>query len=160
MHQLLSGGEDSQFVEMSGVVRSMARDDKDHLALELMNAHERIPAFVPSIAGQTLPAGLAVDAVVRLRAVVGARFNAKRQIVGIQLFIPTTREIVVESPALADPFQLPLTAIERTARISPARIVPAGWCASAGSRWSRESTTCICATPKGASRCTPRRSRP
>ena len=100
LHQLLSGGEDSQFVEMSGVVRSMARDDKDHLALELMNAHERIPAFVPSIAGQTLPAGLAVDAVVRLRAVVGARFNAKRQIVGIQLFIPTTREIVVESPAL------------------------------------------------------------
>jgi signal transduction histidine kinase/CheY-like chemotaxis protein len=110
LHQLLSGGEDSQFVEMSGVIRSMARDDKDHLALELMNAHERIPVFVPSIAGQTLPAGLAVDAVVRLRAVVGARFNAKRQIVGIQLFIPTTSEIVVESPALADPFQLPLTA--------------------------------------------------
>jgi signal transduction histidine kinase/ActR/RegA family two-component response regulator len=111
LHQLLSGGEDSQFVEMSGVIRSMARDDKDHLALELMNAHERIPAFVPSIAGQTLPVGLAVDAAVRLRAVVGARFNARRQIVGIQLFIPTTSEIVVESPALADPFQLPLTSV-------------------------------------------------
>ena len=111
LHQLLSGGEDSQFVEMSGVIRSMARDEKDHLKLELMNAHERIPAFVPSIAGQTLPAGLAVDAVVRLKAVVGARFNARRQIAGIQLFIPTTSEIVVESPALADPFQLPLTAI-------------------------------------------------
>ena len=111
LHQLLSGGEDSQFVEVSGVVRSMGRDDKDHLALELMNAHERIPAFVPSIAGQTLPDGLAVDAVVRLRGVVGARFNAKQQITGIQLFVPTTREIVVDSPAPADPFQLPLTAI-------------------------------------------------
>jgi signal transduction histidine kinase/ActR/RegA family two-component response regulator len=110
LHQLLSGGEDSQFVEMSGVIRSMARDDKNHLALEVMNARERIPAFVPSIAGQTLPVGLAVDAVVRLKAVVGARFNARRQIVGIQLFIPTASEIVVESPALADPFQLPLTA--------------------------------------------------
>jgi len=93
------------------VIRSIARDDKGHLALEVMNAHERIPAFIPTIAGQTLPAGLAVDALVRLRAVVGARFNAKRQIVGIQLFIPTTREIVVESSAPADPFQLPLTAI-------------------------------------------------
>jgi signal transduction histidine kinase/ActR/RegA family two-component response regulator len=110
LHQLLSGGEDSQFVEMSGVVRSMTRDDKGHLALDIMNAHERIPAFVPSIGDQTLPAGLAVDAVVRLRAVVGARFNAKRQIIGVQLFIPTAREIIVESPALADPFQLPLTA--------------------------------------------------
>jgi signal transduction histidine kinase/ActR/RegA family two-component response regulator len=111
LHQLLSGSEDSQFVEISGVIRTMTRDDKDHLALELMNAHERIPAFVPSIAGHTLPAGLAVDAVVRLRAVVGARFNAKRQIIGIQLFIPTINEIIVESPALADAFQLPLTAI-------------------------------------------------
>ena len=44
--------------------------------------------------------------------------------------------------------------------ISPAWIAPAGWCESAGSRWSRESTRCICATPNGASRCTPRRSRP
>ena len=111
LHQLLSGGEDSQFVELSGVVRTMARDDKDHLAFELMNAHERIPAFVPSIGEQTLPAGLAVDAAVRLRGVVGARFNAKRQIIGVQLFIPTTSEIIVESPALADAFQLPLTPI-------------------------------------------------
>jgi signal transduction histidine kinase/CheY-like chemotaxis protein len=110
LHQLLSGGEDSQFVEMSGVVRSMARDDKDHLVLELMNAHERITTVVPAIDGQTLPAGLGVDAVVRLTAVVGARFNAKRQIIGVQLFVPTTGEIVVESPALADPLQLPLTA--------------------------------------------------
>jgi signal transduction histidine kinase/CheY-like chemotaxis protein len=111
LHQLLSGGEDSQFVEMFGVVRSMTRDDKNHLVLEVMNAHERIPAFVPSIAGQTLPAGLAVDTVVRFRAVVGARFNSKRQIVGVQLFVPTASEIVVESLALADPFQLPLTGI-------------------------------------------------
>jgi signal transduction histidine kinase/CheY-like chemotaxis protein len=51
------------------------------------------------------------DAAVRLKAVVGARFNARRQIVGVQLFIPTTGEIVVESPAVADPFQLPLTAV-------------------------------------------------
>ena len=109
LQQMLSGREDSEFVEMTGVVRLIARDDKGHLALEVMNAHERIPAFVASIADQTPPAGLAVDAVVRLRAVVGARFNAKRQIVGIQLFIPTTREIVVESPASADPFQLPVT---------------------------------------------------
>jgi hypothetical protein len=116
-----------------------------------MNAHERIPGFVPSIAGQTLPAGLAVDAVVRLRAVVGARFNAKRQIVGIQLFIPTTSEIAVESPALADPFQLPLT--------KTSGLLNFGGVDRAG-RLVRAIIPCICATPTEASRCTPRPSRP
>ena len=126
-----------------------------------MNAHERIPAFVASIADQTPPAGLAVDAVVRLRAVVGARFNAKRQIVGIQLFIPTTREIVVESPASADPFQLPVTpsrlgllnfaGVDRAGRLVRIRGVV---------MVAREHVLDSGATPTEASRCTPKISRP
>jgi hypothetical protein len=89
----------------------MGNDEQHHLALDLVNARERIPAFVPSIEGQTLPAGLGVDAVVRVKGVVGTRFNATRQIVGIQLFIPTTNEITVEASAASDPFQLPLSPI-------------------------------------------------
>ncbi len=111
LDQLLSGVEDSQFVEVTGVVRSMSRDNLHHLALELVNARERIPAFVASIDGQTLPAGLDVDAVVRVRAVVGTRFNENRQIIGVQLFIPTVNEIVVESPADTDPFQRPVSTV-------------------------------------------------
>jgi len=109
LQQLLSGKEDSQFVEVSGVVRSVSRDNENHLGLELVIARERIPAFVPSINGQTLPADLAVDAVVRIKAVVGARFNASRQLVGIQLFIPTANEITVEDAAVPDPFELPIS---------------------------------------------------
>ena len=90
----------------------MSRDDRDHLALEIVNARERIPAFVPSIAGQPLPRGLGVDAVVRIKGVVGTRFNDTRQIVGVQLFIPTTTEIVVDAPAPGDPFQLPVTPVD------------------------------------------------
>jgi signal transduction histidine kinase/CheY-like chemotaxis protein len=111
LDQLLSGVEDSQFVEVSGVVRSMSRDNLHHLALELVNSRERIPAFVPSIDNQTLPAGLDVDAVVRVRAVVGTRFNENRQIVGVQLFIPTVNEITVESPAAADAFERPVSTV-------------------------------------------------
>ena len=110
--ELISGREDSQFVEIPAIVRAMSRDDRDHLALEIVNARERIPAFVPSIAGQPLPRGLGVDAVVRIKGVVGTRFNDTRQIVGVQLFIPTTTEIVVDAPAPGDPFQLPVTPVD------------------------------------------------
>ncbi|HUS23011.1 MAG TPA: histidine kinase dimerization/phospho-acceptor domain-containing protein, partial [Aeromicrobium sp.] len=111
LHRLLSGRDDSQFVEFSGIVRSIGRDDKNHLALEVSNARERIPAFVAAIDGQVLPVGLGVDAVVRVRAVVGTRFNDKRQIVGVQFFIPSVNEIVVDVPAAADPFALPITTV-------------------------------------------------
>jgi signal transduction histidine kinase/CheY-like chemotaxis protein/CBS domain-containing protein len=113
MDELLSAQEDSQFIAISGVVRSLGHDDKHHLALEIVNARERIPAFVPSIDGQTLPPGLGIDAVVRLSAVAGTRFNANRQMIGVQLFVPTVNEITVEVPASADPFQLPVTATDR-----------------------------------------------
>ena len=112
LDELISGREDSQFVEISAIVRTMSRDDKDHLALEMVNARERIPAFVPSIAGQPLPRGLGVDAIVRIKGVVGTRFNDSRQIVGVQLFIPTTEEIVVDAAAPGDPFQLPVTPVD------------------------------------------------
>jgi signal transduction histidine kinase/ActR/RegA family two-component response regulator len=112
LDRLLSGAEDSQFVEVTGVVRSMSRDDKNHLALEIAHARERIPAFVASISEQEVPASLGVDAVVRVRAVAGTRFNASRQIVGVQLFVPTVQDIVVEAGAAADAFQLPVTSID------------------------------------------------
>jgi signal transduction histidine kinase/DNA-binding response OmpR family regulator len=113
LDRLLTGVEDSQFVELSGVVRSMGLDDKHHLALELVNAQQRVPAFVASIEGQPLPPGLGVDAVVTVTAVVGTRFNSNRQIVGVQLFIPTTKQITVKAAAVADPFQLPVTASDQ-----------------------------------------------
>ena len=112
LDQLLSGSEDSQLVEIIGVVRTMTRDDKNHLALDLVNGRERIPAFVPSIEGQTLPAGLGVDAAVRVRAVVGTRFNANRQMVGVQLFVPSAAEITVRAPAVPNPFNIPLSTVD------------------------------------------------
>ena len=111
LHRLLSGREDSQFVEFPGIVRSIGRDDKNHLAIELSNSRERIPGFVAAIDGQTVPAGLGVDAVVRVKAVVGTRFNDNRQIVGVQFFIPTVDEIAIDVPAVADPFKLPITTV-------------------------------------------------
>jgi signal transduction histidine kinase/DNA-binding response OmpR family regulator len=110
LDRLLSGAEDSQFVELPATVRTIARDAQNHLSLDVVNARERIPAFVAAIGGQALPPGLGVGARVTIRGVVGTRFNAARQMVGIQLFVPTVHEIRVDTAAGGDPFQLPVTA--------------------------------------------------
>jgi signal transduction histidine kinase/DNA-binding response OmpR family regulator len=120
LDQLLSGREDSQLVTLAAVVRSMDRDDKNHLALELITGRERIPAFVASIDRQAIPAGLGVDAAVRVTGVVGTRFNANRQMVGVQLFVPTVNEIRVEEPALANPFSLAVSSVDRMLDFSAA----------------------------------------
>jgi signal transduction histidine kinase/CheY-like chemotaxis protein len=109
LQALLSGGEDSQFVEFGGVVRTVGHDSSNHLAIEIVHARERIRAFVPSIAGQAAPPGLGVGAVVNLAAVAGTRFNSSRQNTGVQLFVPTVNEITVEEAARPDPFALPVS---------------------------------------------------
>jgi signal transduction histidine kinase/CheY-like chemotaxis protein len=120
LDQLLSGREDSQFIQIPALVRTMSRDDKNHLALELVNGRERIPAFVPSIDRQTIPDGLGIGASVRVHAVVGTRFNASRQMVGVQLFVPSAAEIEVVVPALSDPFKIPLSTMDRMLDFSTA----------------------------------------
>ena len=120
LDELLSGREDSQFVQIPALVRTMSRDDKNHLALELVNGRERIPAFVPSIDRQTMPAGLGIGASVRVRAVVGTRFNASRQMVGVQLFVPSAAQLDVVTPAVRNPFQIPISTTDRMLDFSTA----------------------------------------
>jgi signal transduction histidine kinase/DNA-binding response OmpR family regulator len=106
--RVLAGLEDSQLVEISGVVRDLARDDLDHLTMRLSVARERFNVHVPRLGTQPLPAGFGIDAEVRLVAVVGARFNPRRQIIGAQLFVPTTAQIHVDRPGHRDTDDLPI----------------------------------------------------
>jgi signal transduction histidine kinase/DNA-binding response OmpR family regulator len=106
--RLLTGMEDSQLVEFDGVVRDVTRDGQDHLILRLSHATHTFNAYVPSIGGQKLPAGFGVDAEVHITAVVGARFNTRRQLIGAQLWIPTTAQLRVDRPGHPDIDSLPL----------------------------------------------------
>jgi signal transduction histidine kinase/DNA-binding response OmpR family regulator len=106
--RLLAGLEDAQLVEFSGVVRDVTRDDQNHLVMNLSHASERFPVYVPAIGNQPLPEGFGVDAEVHLTAVVGARFNTRRQIIGAQLWLPTAAQIRVERPGHRDTDALPI----------------------------------------------------
>ncbi|MEO5821349.1 MAG: response regulator [Vicinamibacteraceae bacterium] len=98
LSRLLAGLEDSQLVQFDGVVRDITRDDQDHLIIGLSHDNQRFLTYVPSFGAQPLPPGLAVDAEIHVTAVVGARFNTRRQMIAAQLFVPVASLIRVDRP--------------------------------------------------------------
>jgi signal transduction histidine kinase len=101
--QLMSGIEDSQRIEISGIVRTV-RVDSQALVIHLQSEGFRIQAIAPLEAAEK-PAAL-VGAKVRLRGTAAATFNPQlRQVVAWNLFIPQTEDFIVERMEQMDPFQ-------------------------------------------------------
>ncbi len=115
--RLASGKEDGQWIEVHGTVRSMSRD-ANHLFFDIDVNGNRVKAQVPNYDAEGMPLQL-VDAEVSVRAVCGTQFNQKRQLVGVQLFIPNLSDISVEKPVPADPFSVPLRSIDTLLQFTP-----------------------------------------
>jgi PAS domain S-box-containing protein len=105
---LLTGREDSQWVEVAGLVRAVFVDGLGGPILEMTSGGGRLTLFVAG-ATQTNLAYL-VDSQVRVRGVCGTWFNRQRQLFGVRLLVPGIGHIEVEEPAaanaLAQPSQL------------------------------------------------------
>ncbi len=106
--RLLAGLEDSQLVEFTGVVRDITHDDFGHLMIGLSHDNQRFTTYLPSSGKAPLPEGLGVDAEIHVTAVVGARFNTRRQMIGAQLFVPSADLIRVDRPGHGDLDALPI----------------------------------------------------
>jgi PAS domain S-box-containing protein len=116
--ELVSGRQDSQFVEIEGLVRSVVEQDR-RILLEVNSGGGRFRAYVPASSDPQLHLEL-VDARVRLRGVCGALFNQRRQLMGAHLFVPSLGSItVLKKPSYTDPFSLPVSSIENLLRFSP-----------------------------------------
>jgi signal transduction histidine kinase len=114
IEQLMSGTEDSQRVEISGVVRT-AWFSGDRLGIELVSGGYRLRAFFP-IPSQTDPQSL-VGAKVILKGTAAAAFNAPlRHILTVTLFVPQLADFVIQEPAPANPFGEPLTPLDGIAQ--------------------------------------------
>ncbi|MGA2983027.1 MAG: ATP-binding protein [Terriglobia bacterium] len=98
---LASTVEDSQWVQVEGIVRS-AREWRGFLVLSVAMGGSRLRVWIreydPAILGQL------VDAEVRLRGVCGALFDQKNRLVGVLLYVPSLKEVDFTKPAPADPF--------------------------------------------------------
>jgi PAS domain S-box-containing protein len=114
--RMASGGEDSQWVELEGIVRS-ATVEEAHLTLVVEAAGGRVKARIPAF-HQPVTAGL-VDSKVRLRGACGGVFNNKGQLTGVLLWVPTLAQVEVLEPAPADPFSMPVRPVGGLLRFTP-----------------------------------------
>ena len=115
--QLASGQMDCQFVEVQAIIRLAFRVGASHLQLQLAVGEGELRAYVYDYP-EVNTAGL-VDAVVRVRGVVGGRFNQNRQLVAPLLFVTGTNNVVLLTPAPADPFNAPVRTVQSLLQFDP-----------------------------------------
>ena len=116
--QLVSGKEDSQFVEIAGIVRSARRPEgSDYYLVEIATGGGRLTVYAKEL--PTQDAAELVDATVRVRGVCATKFNHQRQLFAIRLLVPRAEDLAVVMPAPPDPFDMdarPLNSLLQFAR--------------------------------------------
>ena len=87
IEQLMGGQNDSQFVEVSGIVRSVQfEEETKNYTVDMVSGGERFTAYtkkLPVADPETL-----VDTTLRVRAVCASLFNQQRQLFAFRLMIP------------------------------------------------------------------------
>ena len=108
---LASGLEDSQLIEIHGLVREVWFDPPSaRFLLDLATEQGRLVVS----AGQ-LPVSASdqlVDNLVRITGVCMSRFNGQRQLFDIGVLVPLPEDLVIERPAPADPRAVPAQPIK------------------------------------------------
>jgi signal transduction histidine kinase/CheY-like chemotaxis protein len=116
LSRLLTGGEDGQWVEVEGVVRSV-RTTREHVVLETALSDGDISLITMKAPGVNYD--LLVDAKVRIRGNDAPVYNRVRQMTGTHIFFPGMDTVQIEEPALADPFSLPVEKAGNLLRFIP-----------------------------------------
>ena len=95
MEQLFTGIADSRWVEAEGVVHAIRQEG----GLPILDVNWGVHHFTAYVFGSTkLPDSL-LDAHIRVQGACGSLFNFKRQILGMQLFVPDASFIRMEGGA-------------------------------------------------------------
>ncbi len=116
--QLTSGEEDSQFVEIRGIVRAISTDPKTkYYSIEIASGGGRFKALMANIP-DSLKAVL-VDSTIRIRGVCASHFNSQRQLFDVRLLVSQLEDLTIESPAPESPFALPTRSIEQLLQFTP-----------------------------------------
>ncbi len=116
--QMASGQEDSQFIEIHGTVRSVRFDEPTkYYLIDIATGGGRLTALATQVP-VTLSDDL-VDSVIRARGVCVTRFNKQRQLFDLRLLVPRPTDLVIETPAPADPFAVAAAPIGSLLRFTP-----------------------------------------
>ena len=116
--ELVSGAEDSQLVEIQGVVRSIGEDPQSQYnTIEIVSSGGRFKALIANIPPE-LKAVL-VDSKLKVRGVCASHFNSQRQLFDVRLMVSQLSDLTIETPAPAKPFALPTRPIEQLLQFTP-----------------------------------------
>jgi signal transduction histidine kinase len=114
IENLMSGIEDSQRVQITGVVRAIRKDHNLDL-LDLASAGYRFHVFAKL--GDKADSPSLIGAHVRVSGTAAASFNATlRQLITVKIFAPLPEDFVIEQPGAIDPFAEPLTPLSSFAQ--------------------------------------------
>ena len=116
VEHLMSGRDDSEWVEIEGVVRSVKQNEQ-RVVLTIATGSGRLEAFL--LGSSESEAAHLVDARVVLRGACGGIFNQKRQLLAVQLFVPSPAFVRVAEAAPADPFALPVRPLRTLLQFAP-----------------------------------------
>jgi signal transduction histidine kinase len=119
IEQLMSGAEDSQRIEISGIVRKVQMAD-NLLQVELSSGGYRLPVFAPAPPG--IEPQKLIGAKVDVKGTTGTAYNAPlRHLVWVDVYVPLVKDFVIEKSAQADPFSKPLTLVNNIAQYRAGR---------------------------------------
>ena len=114
VEQLMSGSEDSQRIEISGIVRD-ARNDGSRLTMDLVTGGYRFRAYL-SVASGFQPEKL-VGAQVRVRGTAAEAHNRSlRRLVAVEVYIPNLADLAVEKSESVNPFDSPAIPLDKLAQ--------------------------------------------
>src|SRR5579864_480049 len=117
LDDLLSGQQDSQWVELRGIVHSLALD-ADAVELGIAARAHKFRAVIAGVEkGRNYNA--LVDADVTVRGACATVFNDKRQLMGIQVYVPGIDQVYVNEPGPAEPYKLPTLPSNSLMRFTP-----------------------------------------
>ena len=112
--QLMSGSEDSQRIEISGIIRD-ARLEGGRQIIDLVNGGYRFRAFLPGASGFDPQKLVGAEAVVRGTA-AEAHNRSLRQLIAIEIYIPGREDLVIKKPDSINPFDRPVIPINKLAQ--------------------------------------------
>ncbi len=118
LSQLMTGSFDSQWVQFEGVVHAV-RPQGENMLLKI--ATESGTTIATTMREPDADYTRLIGARVRVFGIVGSRFNARRQLVGVHLFLSTLRYVKVLRYGLDHPFALPTRSVHGFSEFEPGK---------------------------------------
>jgi signal transduction histidine kinase len=114
IERLMSGAEDSQRIEISGVVRD-ARIEGERLVADLVSGGYRFRVYAQVPGGRNPQSLLAAQVLVRGTA-AEAHNPSLRQLIAVEVYIPSPDDFVVEAPEAVNPLEEPVVPLDSLAQ--------------------------------------------